>query len=50
MTFGHDVVIHPCTEIYGVTAVGNHVTILGGSMIVNSNIEDNTTFAQNTRG
>ena len=50
VTFGHDVVIHPCTEIYGVTAVGNHVTILGGSMIVNSNIEDNTTFAQNTRG
>ena len=50
VTFGHDVVIHPCTEIYGSTYIGNHVTILGGSTIVDTNIEDNTTFAQKLGG
>ncbi|MGP1376005.1 MAG: bifunctional UDP-N-acetylglucosamine diphosphorylase/glucosamine-1-phosphate N-acetyltransferase GlmU [Bulleidia sp.] len=40
---GHDVVIHPGVSIYGRTIVGNNVTILPGTMLVDAEVMDGST-------
>lgn len=40
---GHDVVIHPGVSIYGHTIVGNNVTILPGTMLVDAEVLDDST-------
>lgn len=41
---GHDVVIHPGVSIYGRTIIGNNVTILPGTMLVDAQVTDGSTM------
>ena len=42
VTFGHDVILHPCVELYGKTAVGNNVEIGMGTSLTDAEIPDFT--------
>ncbi len=42
VTFGHDVILHPCVELYGKTTVGNNVEIGMGTSLTDAEIPDFT--------